>query len=90
MIAELKVSEPDSEIICLDYGNSNCFLILLPGISISSISLLSTILKTSFINFSLLCHLSFFFCYFSALSNWFKPCVKHVNSHLSDEPSHIS
>ena len=78
MIAGLKVSESDSEIICLDYGNSNCFLILLPGISISLISLLSTILKTSFINFSLLCHLSFFFCYFSALSNWFKPCVKHM------------
>ena len=78
MIAGLKDSESDSEILCLNYGNSNCFFILLPGISISSISLLCTILKTSFINVSLLCHLSFFFCYFSALSNWFKSCVKHM------------
>ena len=88
MIAGLKASESDSEILYLDYGNSNFFFILLPGISISSISLLCTILKTSFINVSLLCHLSFFLLlFFCSLRLVQTLCETYVNSHLSYEHS---
>ena len=53
--------------------------------------LLYTVLKTSLINFDVLCYLSFFFFHFSTLSNWFKTsCETYVNSHLSHETSDIS